>query len=286
MEEILIDGDTMALIKRRMTIAGGANGIGAATVSVFSHAGAHVFHYDCARKHGIELNRLLLSEAGPNSGSSTFIKADVADYEAQLRVFDAALDRYGTVDMTIYCAGIEDSDGWMAGELNLESVRKIPTPLRNVIGVNLTGGQPKSLTLISSLLGFTEVPGSTAYIASKHGIGIMRSLRATSMLDFNVRVNTICPWVTDTRMYRDTFNAVKKSIVTLVKPGEVGSMIKIDKIRAPSVMRKLKSLKVFQVWITNVANHISRLTISEKESFLRVFAFEETNDEVLLNSVR
>ncbi|KAI2082581.1 hypothetical protein LOZ36_005882 [Ophidiomyces ophidiicola] len=246
MAEILIDGDTMALIKRRMTIAGGANGIGAATVSVFSHAGAHVFHYDCARKHGIELNRLLLSEAGPNSGSSTFMKADVADYEAQLRVFDAALDRYGTVYVTIYCAGIEDSDGWMgAGELNLESVRKIPTPLRNVIGVNLTGclyfccialaylrcspnhlgGQPKSLTLISSLLGFTEVPGSTAYIASKHGIGIMRSLRATSMLDFNVRVNTICPWVTDTRMYRDTFNAVKKSIVTLVEPGEVVNMI-------------------------------------------------------------
>ncbi|KAI1939156.1 hypothetical protein LOZ66_003236 [Ophidiomyces ophidiicola] len=215
MAEILIDGDTMALVKGRiMIMAGGANGIGAATVSVFSHAGAQVFYYDCAEKHGIELNRLLLSQAGQESGSSPFMKADVADYEAQLRVFEAALDRYGTVDMTIYCAGREDSDGWMgAGELNLERVRKV-------------GGQPKSLTPVSSLLGFTEIPGSKAYIASKHGmIGIMRSLRATSKLDLNVRVNTICPWVIDTRMYRDTFNAVKKSIVVPIKAGEVANII-------------------------------------------------------------
>ncbi|KAI1958675.1 hypothetical protein LOZ58_005082 [Ophidiomyces ophidiicola] len=201
----------MALVKGRiMIIGGGANGIGAATVSVFSHTGAQVFYYDCAEKHGIELNRLLLSQAGPDSGSSPFMKADIADYEAQLRVFDASLE----VDMTIYCAGREDSYGWMgAGELNLESVRKV-------------GGQPKSLTPVSSSLGFTEVPGSKAYIASKHGmIGIMRSLRASSQLDLNVRVNTIYPWVTDTRMYRDTFNAVKKSIVVSIKPGEVANII-------------------------------------------------------------
>ncbi|OQU95211.1 hypothetical protein CLAIMM_01450 isoform 1 [Cladophialophora immunda] len=55
----------------------------------------------------------------------------------------------------------------------------------------------KSLTLVSSAAAFQETPGVCAYSASKAGIlGLVRSLKAVAP----VRVNSICPWATDTKM--------------------------------------------------------------------------------------
>jgi NAD(P)-dependent dehydrogenase (short-subunit alcohol dehydrogenase family) len=64
-------------------------------------------------------------------------------------------------------------------------------------GTNGPGQFSKSLTLISSAAAFQEAPGVCAYSASKAGIlGLVRSLKAISP----VRVNSICPWATDTKM--------------------------------------------------------------------------------------
>lgn len=60
-----------------------------------------------------------------------------------------------------------------------------------------TGKFSKSLTLISSAAAFQEAPGVCAYSATKAGIlGLVRSLKAIAP----VRVNSVCPWATDTKM--------------------------------------------------------------------------------------
>lgn len=55
-----------------------------------------------------------------------FVKVDVRDYESQLALFDTALEKYGGVDMAIYCAGVGDRFGWFGPDaVDLKSVREV-----------------------------------------------------------------------------------------------------------------------------------------------------------------
>lgn len=63
-------------------------------------------------------------------------------------------------------------------------------------------GVDRSILLFSCAAGFKETPGVSIYQASKHGVqGLMRSLRPyfPSPYKHNLRINTICPWMTETR---------------------------------------------------------------------------------------
>lgn len=96
---------------------------------------------------------------------------------------------------------------------------KKKTPTHKVLDVNLLGsmyvariasvylrhnrgpGTDRSILLFSSVSGFKESPSLFIYQASKHGvIGLMRSLRSylSSPYKHYLRINTICPWVTQT----------------------------------------------------------------------------------------
>ncbi len=62
-------------------------------------------------------------------------------------------------------------------------------------------GTDRSILLFSSVSGFKDSPSLFIYQASKHGvIGLMRSLRSylSSPYKHYLRINTICPWVTQT----------------------------------------------------------------------------------------
>ncbi|EEP81933.1 predicted protein [Uncinocarpus reesii 1704] len=247
MAEIKVSDEVLASVKDKVIVlTGGANGIGAATVTSLFRAGAHVFYCDWDAKNGNALGELLRSTAQPGNGSLSFMRVNVTDYEAQLDLFDAAFKKHGRIDMAIYCAGITDVRGWLdAEDLNLESVRKVPKPLANVIDVNLTGclyfcrialaylredstthNSPKSLTFISSVAGFKETPGVIAYSASKHGvIGIMRSLRMGSIPDFNVRVNAVCPWATDTQIFKGIADVWRNDDLPFNTPEDVARII-------------------------------------------------------------
>jgi NAD(P)-dependent dehydrogenase (short-subunit alcohol dehydrogenase family) len=62
-------------------------------------------------------------------------------------------------------------------------------------------GEDKSLVLVGSAAGFRESPGLPVYQATKHGVqGIMRSLRKSLWDKEKIRINVLCPGVTDTNM--------------------------------------------------------------------------------------
>jgi NAD(P)-dependent dehydrogenase (short-subunit alcohol dehydrogenase family) len=143
----------------------------------------------------------------------------VRDYPQQLAVFDLAFEKHQTIDHAIYIVGIADPLGWMsASKLNLESIKIKPTPLDNVLEVNLKGclyfariamtymnerfivnslyrtTVSKSLILLSSASGFNEAPGlyAYAYASSKAGItGMLRSFRSISLQNFGVSVESV-----------------------------------------------------------------------------------------------
>lgn len=59
----------------------------------------------------------------------------------------------------------------------------------------------KSIILVSSVAGFTGAPGMPLYSASKHALlGLMRSLRSSLPSSHGIRINAVCPGMTDTAM--------------------------------------------------------------------------------------
>ena len=80
--------------------------------------------------------------------------------------------------------------------------------------------------LVSSTAGFKETPGLFTYTASKHGVlGLLRSLRPYLPKSHNIRVNAICPWMTDTVMVEGIRENWIKEDLPVNKPGEVGRVI-------------------------------------------------------------
>lgn len=84
----------------------------------------------------------------------------------------------------------------------------------------------KLITLISSVAEFKEYLGLFAYSASKHGvIGLMRSLRGYLPSTFNVRMNVVCPWATDTEMLSGVRDIWPQNSLPINSPGDVARII-------------------------------------------------------------
>jgi NAD(P)-dependent dehydrogenase (short-subunit alcohol dehydrogenase family) len=159
----------------QLTLVGGGNGIGAATLSYLANAGAKVVFGDYDSKAGEKMAKSLSSAAKP----PIFVQVNVAKYADNIKLFRTALDKFGKVDHGIACAGIVERGKWFDPELTIDSVEAVPS--HETLDVNLLGsayftriaavylkygrkeGEDKSITIIASAAGFRDSPGLFVY---------------------------------------------------------------------------------------------------------------------------
>jgi len=170
------------------------------------------------------------------------VKTDVTDYDSIINLFEVAREKYGRVDIAISNAGITEKENWLDPNLDLSSIKTKPPTA--VLDVNLTGAlyfarvaavylklnsspeDDKSLILVSSTAGFKETPGLFIYTAAKHGIlGLVRSSRPYLPKSHNIRVNAICPWMTDTGMVDGIREMWNKEGLPVNQPGDVARVM-------------------------------------------------------------
>jgi 3-oxoacyl-[acyl-carrier protein] reductase len=194
----------MARLKDRIAIVtGGASGLGAATVRRFGEEGARVVIADIDEARGAALARDL-------GAAGYFVRCDHTDRNQCRAAVEATLARFGALDILHNNAG-----GPFAGPVETAD----DATLDRVIGVNLVGvfkmtqealpalreagrRRPAGAVILftSSLQGIKARPNYTVYTASKHGIvGLVKGL-ALELAPANIRVNAICPTVTETPM--------------------------------------------------------------------------------------
>ena len=172
------------------TIAGGGNGIGAATVGYLVKVGAHVVFGDYDESAG---NKVVKTFSGGHT-EPTFVQMDASKYEDNVKLFKTALEKHQRVDHAIACAGIIERGRWFDPDLTIESVAQPET--NQTIDINFLGvayftrialpylrhgrkqGEDKSVVLISSAAGFRDSPGLFMYQCSKHAVmGLLRTTR-------------------------------------------------------------------------------------------------------------
>jgi NAD(P)-dependent dehydrogenase (short-subunit alcohol dehydrogenase family) len=165
---------------------------------------------------------------GNENGSLTFLVCDVRKYSDMYALFRTAWDTHGRVDHAVFCAGVVDSlaeASYFDRALTVDTVGHGPGDMR-AVEVNflatcafarialpfLRGGHSDSdndsspcpspsLTFLSSVTGFRDAPGMFLYQTSKQAVlGLMRAMRTAIFERDGIRVNAVCPGMTDTPM--------------------------------------------------------------------------------------
>ncbi|CZT24754.1 uncharacterized protein RCC_10482 [Ramularia collo-cygni] len=202
------------LQNRSVIITGGASGLGAATATKFVQHGAYVTIADMSEEDGDKLATQLGSRA-------TFVECNTAEWNSSAAAFRHAAEfaPSKTIDVVVLFAGVGGENKSLVDIVLEENpIPSLDSPLpaepgHKAIDVNLTGvyintylalhyfrlppTQPqsfkKSLVLISSIMGYIDLPYNTGYSASKFAVrGMFRSLRS-QMYRLNARVNNIAP---------------------------------------------------------------------------------------------
>jgi len=191
-------------------VTGGASGLGEATARVLAAAGTHVVIADLNEEAGERV-------AGEIGGQ--FAKTNVTDTDAVLAAMSLAEGSGRPLRVAVNCAGI----GFAARTVNRDGSPHDLAGFTKVIAVNLTGtfnvlrlaaaamaktepvdadGQRGVIINTSSVAGIEGQTGQIAYSASKGGIIGMTLPAARDLSVIGVRVNTICPGVILTPIYK------------------------------------------------------------------------------------
>jgi len=138
-----------------------------------------------------------------------------------VRLVATAKERFGRLDIAFANAGI---GGGMAGIFDATAELWSEVLRVNLIGPFLMvkhagkamaeAGQGGAIVLTASVAGIRSGAGGPAYSASKAGVINLAMVSAQQLSETGVRVNALCPGLTETGMTKPTFDYAKEKQVT------------------------------------------------------------------------
>ena len=214
-------------------VTGAASGLGLATVRALAAAGSRIAAFD--------VNQERLGALNEEFGEGCLgLVVDVTDGQAISAALDKVVDRFGSIDIAVNCAGVEGA------AKTVSKGKAFPLDLWNkVIGVNLTGsfnvirlaalhmakntpeGKAEERGVIINTASGAATQGQigqAAYSASKAGLIGLTLPVARDLAPLGIRVVTISPGVFATPMLLELPEKVVNSLVenTILFPNRMG----------------------------------------------------------------
>ena len=194
-------------------ITGAGSGIGRASAILFASEGATLVIGDLS--DGVFATARAIEAAG---GIVTAMQMDAGAESDVAGMIAAAVASYGGIDIAFANAGVS---GGMDGIFETT-----PDHMAEVLRVNLIGpmlmvkhagkrmwdqaietpGRGGSIILTASVAGIRSGAGGPSYSASKAGVINLAQTSAQQLSETGVRVNALCPGLTETGMTKPTFD--------------------------------------------------------------------------------
>lgn len=193
-------------------VTGAARGLGLAAAEALLAEGAKVLLTDVDAAAGE-------AEAKRLGANAVFLKQDVTNLAQWKEVLDAAVAKWGRLDVLVNNAGI-------AGLHDVETISQ--EHWQKTIDINLTavfqgtqaaiermkgqkGGAGSSVINIASIEGLIGEPLIPAYNASKAGVRLFTRSAAIhcARSGYNIRINNVCPGFAETQMVAGALAALK-----------------------------------------------------------------------------
>jgi NAD(P)-dependent dehydrogenase (short-subunit alcohol dehydrogenase family) len=223
---------------KSIIVTGAGSGIGRAAATLFAAEGGQVVVAD---KVGAEATAAAIREAGHTAQA---IEMDAGNEEDVLRTIALACDSFGGLDIMFANAGIS---GGMANIFNTDV-----SLFSEVLRVNLIGpflaikhGAPRiaergggAIILTASVAGIRSGAGSPAYSASKAGVINLAQVSAQQLSGSSVRVNAICPGLTETGMTQSVFDYAREA-------GKIDRVGRLNPLRRGAQPEELAKVALF-----------------------------------------
>ena len=230
---------TQRFTGKSIIVTGAGSGIGRATALLFAREGGSVLVAD--QSDTVHETAALIDQAG---GATHAIQIDAGDEADVVRAVQVACEYYGGLDIMFANAGIS---GGMANLFDTD-VALITEVLRvNLIGpfLAIKHAAPRiaergggAIVLTASVAGIRSGAGSPAYSASKAGVINLAMVSAQQLSGSNVRVNAICPGLTETGMTKPTFDYAREA-------GKIDRVGRLNPLRRGAQPEELAEVAAF-----------------------------------------
>jgi NAD(P)-dependent dehydrogenase (short-subunit alcohol dehydrogenase family) len=205
-------------------ITGAGSGIGRATALAFANAGAKVAAVDIRYSAAAET----VEQIKVAGGRAEVIECDVTKSDQVKAAVDKTVETFGTLDFAFNNAGIEQGvvpltevsedlfDRLFA--INVKGVYlcmkyQIPVMAKNGGGV---------IVNTSSTAGVLSIRNQGSYCATKYAVVALSKSTALEFASQNIRINALCPGITDTPMIERVSGGTEAGRTRLIGQEPVG----------------------------------------------------------------
>jgi len=189
-------------------VTGGGSGIGRACCEVFAAEEASVV------VGGLPPGDLqdVVQAIAAAGGTAVAAAGDVRDAGAAAAMVDAAVNRFGRLDVLVNNAGVAyvgsletmpEADWDRVIDTNLKSIYLLSRAALPHLAASGAG----AIVNTASQLGFVAAPNFSAYCASKGGVVNLTRAMALELADRHIRVNALCPGAVETPLLVNQFAA-------------------------------------------------------------------------------
>jgi|SRR5918995_489788 NAD(P)-dependent dehydrogenase (short-subunit alcohol dehydrogenase family) len=187
----------LKLAAKVAVVTGAASGIGRSIAQNLVGAGARVV--------GVDRNSEGVREACSRlDGEVLALGIDLTEDDAPSRIVEAAVERFGSVNVLVNCAGIFPSTPALEISRN-EWERVFSINLRapflcsqEIVRWAVSNGRIASIVNVASSAGVVARPGVAHYCASKAALIMLTKALAVEWAEHGIRVNAVAPGLVET----------------------------------------------------------------------------------------
>ncbi|MDP8920528.1 MAG: SDR family oxidoreductase [Pseudomonadota bacterium] len=207
------------LSNKSALVVGGTSGIGGAIAERFAAEGARVFA--TSRTASDNPDRPLLSR---DEGSIRAIRADAGSLPDLKEVFATVRAEAGRLDVLVLNAGISEfAPLGEIGESHFDrtfalNVRSFVFAAQDALDLMSEGG---AIVLVGSIAGDIGTKGYSVYGASKAAVRSFARTWANELASKGIRVNVVSPGPTDTAMFANASEELRKDVADLIPLGRL-----------------------------------------------------------------